>query len=155
MMDGRRKVTISSIEEVLPEVDRLLVGYRKVGNWSLGQICNHLAINIRGSIEGFPVNAPWLVRKLIGPIVKREILRTGTVKAGMKTPQAFIPISGLDDRAEAEALRATIRLFSGEVGPLATHPFFGPLSLAEWHRLHCIHSAHHLSFVVPGASEVG
>jgi hypothetical protein len=153
-MNGRRSLAISSIEEVMPEVDRLLLGYRKVGNWSLGQICNHLALNVRGSIEGFPVNAPWLIRKLIGPIAKRQILTTGKVKEGIKLPKEYVPIAGLDDRAEAEALRATIRLFSGEAGPMATHPFFGPLSRTEWHRLHCIHAAHHLSFVVPEAAEV-
>ena len=135
----------------MPEVDRLLLGHRTVGNWSLGQICNHLALNVRRfGIEGFPDAAPWLVRKLIGPIVKRRILGTGTVKEGMKLPQAYIPIPGLDDRAEAEIRCGNDdpRLFSGEAGPMATHPFFGPLSRTEWHRLHCIHSAHHLSFVV-------
>ena len=155
MMDGRRTLAFSSLDEVMPEVDRLLLGHRSVGNWSLGQICNHLAINILGSVEGFPVAAPWLVRKLIGPIAKRRILATGTVKEGIKLPQAYIPNSGLDDRAEAEALRATIRIFSGNSGPMAPHPFFGKLSVAEWHHLHCIHSAHHLSFAVPDGVKVG
>ena len=39
--------------------------------------------------------------------------------------------------------------------PPAPHPFFGPLTRAEWTRLHCIHCAHHLSFALPPGGEGG
>ena len=39
----RRALSFTSLAEVMPEVDRLFQGHRTVGNWSLGQICNHLA----------------------------------------------------------------------------------------------------------------
>ena len=42
----------------MPEVDRLLQGHRTVGNWSLGQICNHLAGSFIYSVEGFPAQGP-------------------------------------------------------------------------------------------------
>jgi hypothetical protein len=149
MMDGRRTLSFSSVAEVMPEVDRLLAGHRTVGNWNLGQICNHLSDAFRLSIEGFPMRAPWLVRKLIGPVAKRRVFSKGAMPSGVKLPEKFAPRPGLDARAEAEALRAAIRLFSAGAGPLAPHPVFGPLTVAEWHRLHCIHCAHHLGFAVP------
>ena len=72
---------------------------------------------------------------------------------GIKLPSKELePDPGVDDRAEAEALRATIRLFLAEDGPFTAHPIFGPLSVEEWRNLHRIHCAHHLSFAKPLAT---
>jgi hypothetical protein len=149
-MDARRPLSFSSLAEVMPEVDRLLEGHTTVGRWSLGQICNHLTISLIGSVEGIPVKAPWLVRKTLGVVVKRRILATGQMRAGVRIPERFWPRPGLDARAEAEALRGALRLYSAHTGPMADHPFLGPMSRDEWTRIHCIHHAHHLSFVRPG-----
>lgn len=148
-MDGRRALSFADLGEVMPEVDRLMFGYRSVGTWTLGQACNHLADTLRCSLEGFGDAAPWLVRKLIGPIVKRQVFRTGKMRAGIKVPERYLPAPGLDDRAEVEALRASLRLYSESNGPFAQHPFFGELTRDDWHRLHCIHAAHHLGFLLP------
>jgi Protein of unknown function (DUF1569) len=68
---------------------------------------------------------------------------------GIKIPEAFLPKPGLGAGVQAEALRAALRLYAAHTGPLAEHPFFGRISRDEWTRLHCIHCAHHLSFVHP------
>jgi len=149
MMDGRRTLEFAGLSEVMPEVDRLLSGHRTIGRWTLGQICNHLAGSIRLSVEGYPDRAPWLVRKTIMPYVRRRIFRDGRMPEGAPLAEKHEPRPGLDDRAEAEALRATIRLFTMEAGPLAEHPSMGKFSLEEWSRYHCIHCGHHLSFVLP------
>jgi hypothetical protein len=57
----------------------------------------------------------------------------------------YQPAPGLDDRAEAETLRA----FEAHDGSMAAHPIIGPLSRDQWTRGPCIHSAHHLSFAPP------
>ncbi len=144
----RRALSFTSLSEVMPEVDRLLQGHRTVGNWSLAQICSHLAGSFIFSVEGFPARVPWLIRKTIGPLAKREVFGKGRMREGIKLPEKFTPPSGLDARAEAEALRAALNVYSAHAGPLADHPMFGRLSRDEWTRLHCIHCAHHLSFVV-------
>ncbi len=149
-MSTRRPLNFTSLAEVMPEVDRLLQGHKTVGNWSLEQICNHLSGALIYSVEGFPVRAPWLIRKMLGPIAKRDVLGKGRMREGLKLPEKFLPRPGLDARAEAEALRGALKVFSAHAGPLADHPMFGPLNRDEWTRLHCIHSAHHLSFVQPG-----
>src|SRR3954451_10429489 len=104
-MPTRRDLSFASLDRVMPEIDRLLEGHTTVGNWSLGQICNHLGATLVGSLEGFGVQAPWLVRKTIGQVVRRRILRSGRMRAGVKLPERFLPRPGLDARAEAEALR--------------------------------------------------
>jgi Protein of unknown function (DUF1569) len=148
-MDDRRTLTFASLAEVMPEVDRLLAGHRMLGQWTLGQMCNHLSGSIVGSVEGFPVKPPWIIRKTIGPLIVRRILKEGRMREGVKLPEKYCPKPGLDDRAEAEALRAAIRLFSAHTGPFAAHPLGSPLPRETWERLHCIHCAHHLGFAVP------
>ena len=148
-MSDRRPLTIGRVEEIMPEVDRLLAGHTTVGNWSLGQICNHLSAAIRMSVEGFGVMAPWPIRVTVGKLAKRSILAKGEMKPGFKLPEKFVPVAGLDARAEAEALRASIGYYLANPTPRSPHPFFGSMSGSEWDRLHCIHAAHHLRFAVP------
>lgn len=133
----------------MPEVDRLLQGHTTVGNWSLGQILNHVSGAMIGSVDGFPVKVPWVLRTLIGPVIKRRLLSTGRMAEGIKLPKKVLPKPELDARAEAEALRAAIAGFSAHPGPFADHPLFGPMRRDEWDLLHRIHCAHHLSFVLP------
>ena len=71
---------------------------------------------------------------------------------GMMLPKKFWPKPGLDARAEAETLRASLHIFAAHAGPVADHPMFGPLTYAEWNRMHTIHCAHHLSFVQPNGA---
>ena len=148
-MAERRPLSFTDLAEVMPEVNRLLPGHTTVGRWSLGQICNHLADSFIYSVEGFPAKVPWLIRKTVGPIVKRRLFKTGRMPEGIKLPEKFLPRPGLDARAEAEALRGALQLFSTHAGALADHPMFGHLDHTLWARLHCIHCAHHLSFVNP------
>jgi hypothetical protein len=150
MIEGRRKLEFATLDEVIPEVDRLLQGHRTLGNWSLGQICNHLAASIAMAVEGPPFQAPWVVRKTVGPLILARILKSGRFPNGIRLPKKFDPKPGVDARAEAEALRATVRLFAMHTGPLADHPLAGPIPRASWDRMLCIHGAHHLGFVVPG-----
>ena len=155
MMDGRRTLAFSSLAEVMPEVDRLLLGHRTVGNWTLGQICNHLSTAIISSIEGVPFRFPWIARKTVGPIFLRRILRTGKFPGGVKQPERFSPGPGVDARAEAEALRAAIRLFESHPGPFADHPLVDKVDRQTWERFNAIHCAHHLAFAVPDAARTG
>jgi hypothetical protein len=153
MSDGRRTLTFGGLHEVMPEVDRLLAGHRPAGNWSLGQICNHLGSTLLCSVEGFPEAAPWPVRATLGRLFKRKVLRSGVMPTGVGLPEKFVPKPDLDARAEAEALRAAINAFSSHRGPVASHPFFGPMTYDDWARLHTIHGAHHLSFLLPVESQ--
>jgi hypothetical protein len=155
MTVARRSLTFASLEEVMPDVERLLLGHTTVGKWSLGQICGHLCRSIHFTIDGFPVRAPWLIRKTVGPLLLRRILRTGRFFEGMKAPAEYQPGPVADARAEAEALRAALRRFAAHTGPLVEHPLAGKVPRAVWERFHCIHCAHHLGFAVPTGGEEG
>ena len=151
MGNARRKVTFASLDEVMPDVDRLLRGHTTVGNWSLGQICSHLAQALHFTIDGFPPEAypPWIIRKTIGRFLLWRILRVGRFTEGLKMPTKYEPAPGADARVEAESLRAAVQRFAAYSGPLAEHPMKGAVSRAVWERFHCIHCAHHLNFAIP------
>lgn len=148
-MAERRDLSFNTLDRVMPDVDQLLEGHETLGNWSLGQICNHLATVVAGSVDGFPFHAPWIYRKTMGVLRRRKIFKDGRIATGIRHPIQFSPKPELDARAEAEALRATLRYYAGFQEPLAMHPILGWLTRDEWDRLHRIHCAHHLSFVLP------
>ena len=149
-MPERRALTYASLDAVMPDVDRLILGYDKAGQWTLGQICSHLSKALTLTVDGTPVRVSWLKRMVLGRLARWHVFRTGTMPAGIKVPSPkLVPPAEADDRAEVEALRAAIRVFLGEVGPFVSHPLFGPMSVEEWRRFHGIHCAHHLSFLVP------
>jgi hypothetical protein len=149
-MANRRELKFASLEDVMPEVERLLRGHKTVGNWSLGQICNHLAIPLRLPVHGYdgPM-PPWLVRKVLAPVILRRILQTEKMREGASAPDALQPKPGVDARQEADALRLAIAELLAYHGPVHPHPFFGKMSHDEWVRLSRIHCAHHLSFALP------
>lgn len=153
MNADRRTLAFASLDRVMPDVDRLLEGHTTVGNWSLGQICNHLTSAIMMTVEGTTARAPWLIRKTVGPFLLRRILRTGRFPAGIQLPERYLPKPGLDARAEAEALRAAIRVLASHSGPCAEHPLGARLSREDWDRFQCIHCAHHLSFAIPADAQ--
>src|SRR5438067_5729 len=78
---ARRPLTFASLNEVMPDVDRLLRGHTTVGNWSLGQICSHLAQAVHFTIDGFPPEAhpPWIIKQTLGRLLLWYILRVGAV----------------------------------------------------------------------------
>ena len=149
MNPARRRLTFASLDQVMPDVDRLLHGHTTVGKWTLGQICNHLTGAITSTVDGFRFKAPWIVRKTIGPMLVRRILKTSRFPEGAPLPKKYLPRPRHDDRAEAEALRAAIGLLGAHTAPLAVHPLGAHLSRDDWERFHCVHCAHHLSFVLP------
>src|SRR4051812_26194070 len=100
-MAERRELTFAGLDEVMPEVERLLGGHVMVGCWSLGQVCNHLATAVTLMLDGGldPVSAP------LPEAVRRRFFRRRRFPGGVKAPNpALLPGPDLDGRAEAEAL---------------------------------------------------
>lgn len=149
-MDDRRVLSLGRIEDVMPEVERLLAGHSTCGSWTLGQILHHLASSIRLSLTpsaGLPATPSDPERERTFEVRRKRFFRSGRFPEGVEVPHpAMIPPPDADERAEAESLRAAIELLSTPDGPFAIHPVLGTMSRQEWtdfHRLHCVH---HLAF---------
>jgi len=145
---GRRALKYHSLDEVMPDVERLLAGHTTVGNWSLAQICRHLATVMRRVVD-LPASTPHDPSHWVGEEEKRKVLDSGMLPEGIAAPPQLVPADTLGEREEVDGLRQAIAHYRASPGPVIPHRIFGPLSKDEWDRLQLIHFAHHLSFAIP------
>ncbi len=148
----RRELSFATYEELLADIQRLQrEGYRSLGAWNLGQMARHLSYYVRGTLEGFPFRLPWVVRKLIGRPLLKRMLRGQPRRGGGRTIPASRPPADVDERAAVAELCALVARLSSttEAQQLHASPLFGRLTIEQWRRLHLLHAAHHLSFLIP------
>ena len=152
-MDTRRDLVFDRLDEVMPEVERLLGGHATSKAWTLGQILHHLATAVRLSVQAGrrapdqPSDPEWARR--VG-VLRRLFFRAGRFPEGAEIPhESMLPPPDAVERVEAEALRRALQLLEDSEGPFPAHPVLGPLSKEEWRAFHRIHCAHHLGFVRP------
>jgi hypothetical protein len=148
MTPGRRSLSYGSFDEIMPDLERLLLGNTTVGNWSLAQICRHVATVMRRVVD-LPASTPHDPSLWVGEEQKRQVFESGTLPEGIQGPAVVMPTEAFGEREEAEGVRQAIEHYKASAGPVIPHRFFGPLTRAEWDRLQLIHCAHHLSFAVP------
>lgn len=145
----RRTLHFASYQQMLDDV-HAMAGRptRHLGNWSLGQICEHLAKAMEYAVDGAPFTVPWYLR-LAGPLVKNRVL-TRPLKPGFKLPKsaaAYLP-SNTDAATGIARLEAAIARYQ-QTAELKPHSVLGHLSRDEWDQLNFRHAEMHLSFIVP------
>src|SRR3954447_10685936 len=143
MTPGRRTLHFPGLDEIMPDVDRLLDGHTTVGDWSLAQVCRHLATVMRLTVD-LTASTPHDASRRVGEEQKRQFFESGVVPEGIPTSPRLLPGEALDDPEEAERLRQAIAYYHDSPGPAVPHVLFGPMTRPEWDRFHCIHAAHHL-----------
>jgi hypothetical protein len=145
----RRQLHFNNLDEILADVEQLAQGKVKaLGNWSPGQILEHLAKTMNGSIDGMGFQASWPLRMIVRLFKRRFLttpmppgwqLKNESAAALMPPPieweEALTHFRGAIARRKAEK-------------KCAPSPVFGPLNYDEWTQLHCRHAELHLSFLV-------
>lgn len=119
---------------------------RRWGKMNAAQMLAHCRVPIAVA-AGEAQLKHTLVGRLFGRIAKRMVLGPGDMKPNLPTDKEFIVSDARDFELEREALKAQIERFlvrarAGKLGD--THPFFGPMSPAEWDRIQWKHLDHHL-----------
>lgn len=122
--------------------------------WSLGQVCEHLALAFEATLPGDKSSTPsgrggvW--RRVRQFVMKRTLLLTGRFPHGVPAPDLVVPSNSPDLESSLDRLEAAVTLFvracdrRGMRWP--DHPILGAMSGKEWGRFHSIHAAHHFSF---------
>lgn len=144
----RRRLELASLDDVLVETQRLARGHQTLGRWTLAQICRHLADTVHGSIDGFDLRNHRIKRRLLRGWLWRYTVRWG-IPENYTVDPALSPPAGVGLADELARLEEAVHRYRRHAGPLQAHPLFGVLSRTDWDRLHCLHGAHHLSFVLP------
>ena len=152
----RRSLAFDDLDAAVREAETLLqTGYERAGDWSLGQVCRHLAQWMRFPLDGFPTSnfvqrvLMGLLRHTIGKRQLAKVLDSGKMPAGGPTLRATVPESDTDDVAALAEFRESVARFKAHTGPLHPSPLFGTLDKATATQLQLVHCAHHLSFLIP------
>jgi hypothetical protein len=155
-MATRRELKFASLGDAVRDAENLLSrGYERAGTWDLARCCHHLAVLMGWPIDGFPP-MPWLSRAAAGVLKRtvarrwlRRVLETGAWPTGTPTDERTFPPPGFTDAAAVGMLRRAVNRLLTHAGPFQESPLFGMLDRETLVELHRIHTAHHLSFLVP------
>jgi len=146
---GRRQVRYSSLDELLAEAERLSApDVQMPGNWTPGQIYEHLAKTMNSSIDGFSRLMPAPARWLLTLLMKHKFLKKG-LPAGFKSTTEFIPDATSVDDGLSSLRQAVSRQRNESVR--APHPGLGNITRDEWNDFHLRHAELHMSFLVDAA----
>ena len=148
----RRELRFSSLQDILDDVEYQASGDppRTTGNWTGGQIVQHVALLIGFSIDGFPAARAPLPMRVVGRLRRKRIL-ADPLGAGLTFPRKFDflkPRAGIAWEEAVEFMNETMaRLRDGRM--TAGHPFLGKLTHEQWEQFHCRHAEMHCSFMHP------
>lgn len=152
-VQGRRTLKFSSLQDVLADAERMSAGnVRVLGNWSAGQIFQHLATSLNDSIDGSDVRFPWYLT-IPARLMKKKLIN-GFMSPGFKLPPAAAEVlepAPTSTEAGLSALRSAIARVQRDPRR-AINPVFGVITDEEWTRIHLAHAALHLSFLVPASA---
>lgn len=152
----RRDLTLGSLADLSAELDRLEAAHAAgtlttTGNWTAGQIFEHLAVLPECALDGFPPGKVPLPMRLFAQLLfKRKAVTGHPPPPGFKIPAGadhFNPGESTSFEDGLARLRAVLsRLDAGE---RMTHPspLFGTLTHDQWVNLNLGHCSMHLSFL--------
>ena len=150
----RRRLRFATLDEAVRDAEQLSAnGYEKAGNWDLSQCCHHLTEVMTYPMDGFPRTpfpqnvAAWVLKQTVARRWLNKVLESGGWPTG-----PTVPAAGGDDADAVARLRRAVGRLLAHAGPLHPSPLFGMLDKETLVKLHRIHTAHHLSFLVPRAT---
>lgn len=131
-------------------------------SWSLAQVCEHLALAIRGTADDSSPESrsaaasQWwtdlgALTRTRRRIMRRGLLWSGRFPEGVPSPEYVIPSNSPDLEDSIRLLEAAARQFDRKLAvPNSTwplHPLLGPMLAREWKRFHDLHARHHFKFM--------
>ena len=150
---ARRSLHFTSLPQIVDDAETVLDGpHHTTGNWTAGQIIDHVAGLIdlsNGETESFEVPLPV---KLFGRGLKLIGAHRKPFKPGLKPPpsvwQKLAPAAEISEADGLARLKHAVGVASRS--PMTTpSPLFGKLSHEDWVILHCRHAELHFSFMRP------
>jgi hypothetical protein len=149
-----RRLQFKNVDECMAEIDRIVTAensgkLRRTGNWSAGQILNHIASWINYSYEGFPMKVPWFIRM----IIKREVptyIRDGMPR-GVHIPRTPGGTHATEDMPldqAADKLRKALKRLKTEPARFDS-PGFGKVTEEQRVAMTLRHAELHMGYLHP------
>jgi hypothetical protein len=153
----RRQLRFTTIADILAEAERLAAADRAgalttLGNWSVGQIFNHIASWASYPYEGFPsqIKKPPVILRPIIKLSRGWLLNKG-FPPGFRIPDVEGGTVGnepLSTEDGLKKLRAALARLDA-TPPVHPSPAFGDLTHDEVKQLNMRHAELHLGFLQP------
>lgn len=153
----RRSLRFESVQDIRQELTRLEDALRAgrlrtLGNWTPGQVFNHLAMFISYAYEGYPpgLREPGAALRLVFKLMKKRFLHK-PMGAGIRIPGVPGGTVGTEPCSPDEGLR-NLRAWLDRLEaspPTIANPLLGSLTHDEWRNLQCRHCELHLGFLLP------
>ena len=156
---GRWRVGRGSLASVAKRAEELAAaGFRQGRSWTLAQICEHLTLGIENTVRddgtgGAPTRWRRLntAQRLGRSLVRRFMLITGWFPQGVSAPESVQPSGDVALQEALTRLRRAAESFDAKFTDRSrgwgVHSMLGPMSGPAWRRFHCMHAAHHFSFL--------
>ncbi len=146
---ARRTVQYQSLQEALGDAERLATADAPTtGNWSKGQIYEHLATILDMGVNGSEKKASFFMRLVAKYVIRPMIFRKG-MTPGFQLPKwaskAIAPDDTEIDKALQHLRQSTEQFQAAE--ELHPHPFFGVMDKNSWNTLALHHAELHMSFI--------
>lgn len=147
----RMDLCFDHLHDTIAEVEKLHQrGWSRAGNWSLGQILDHLNITLRFTFGEIPFFLPMPIRPIIKQMFWPTITKGKPIRLRGIAPKKLQPRPEPD---ESVVLQEFIDLVNRHFDAGATfapiHPVFGRLDRNGWLMVQKWHVTHHLSFMTP------
>ena len=150
-MSQRRQLHFDMLDDVLSEAQLLLAhGYRRLGNWSLGTMGDHLGRAMIYSCDGFPRQWPrviqWVARKTsLNRILSRKTWH-------WRFPAPISVNYQITDQEGVDCLQQGVTRFQQRGPEISRHIVLGEFNRDQWLQFHLWHCEHHFSFLIPRGS---
>lgn len=154
-----RELRFATIDELKAEIDRVesaveVDAAQANGNWSVGQICQHVGKFVMFSIDGFDGKAPWIVRVVAQLLFKKQALGPKPMPRGIQLPKQAASMLPEPEIAAGDGiafLRAQLARIDAGERMTQPSPIFGSMTHDQWMHVHLKHAAGHLGFVSYGS----
>ena len=156
-MNPRLQQLKESLESAVDGMSSQQLSWHLPGKWCASQVLEHLYLTYTGTIKGFErvlTSGKSLATR--ASVAHRAltfvVVGLGHMPAGRKTPAVAQPRGMPAEKVRNElgaklaAMDAILAECETRFGPhtkLLDHPILGPLTVAQWRKLHLVHGRHH------------
>ena len=138
------------------------------GRWSIAEILEHLTLAFRGtaaSVDRVLADGVPAARPRLAQAAARVLVCDIGYFPRAETPEVARPSGSVSPADAPAALRAALEALDGALArahgrfgdriPVAAHPYFGGMSVAQWRKFHWRHTEHHMRQVRERAGRPG